>query len=94
MASIKSHSKKSIHKNTQQNLPEKIIQDLEEIYQAAFEAGNFAAALKAKELQLKEYLKSADNISMAEQLIHLSEKDLATLLADLEKKIGIPPKEL
>lgn len=65
-----------------------ILKDLEEIYLQAMEKGNFAAALKAKELLGKElglFVSSAANAGKKKiSLSDLSDEELNSLIDDIE----------
>lgn len=61
-----------------------IMHDLEMIFRMAYEQGNFTAALKAKELQLKDKSLKINTLSLAEQLKQLSTQEMQTLIQELE----------
>jgi hypothetical protein len=66
-----------------------LLEDLEKVFQAALENGHYAAALKAKELQLKEWAaEGRKEHTLSEYLAHLSDEELESLLTTLEKQIA------
>lgn len=68
-----------------------IMDDLQKIYQAAFDSGHYAAALKAKELQLKYQKKHAKTVnSLADELCHLDDHELKNIINRLEKTKLMP----
>jgi hypothetical protein len=74
---------------------QKFIQDLEEVFHAAFDAGKFSAALRAKELQMKKSNESAlTGKNLSEILLSLSQADLKSLLTEMEKQVGEKTKQL
>lgn len=63
-----------------------IMDDLQKIYQAAFDSGHYAAALKAKELQLKHQQTHAKTVnSLADELCNLDNQQLKIIINRLEK---------
>ena len=90
----KKHVKQSIQSS------QSIIDDLERIYQAAFDAGNYTAALKAKELQMKEqrdHPVSTNPLTaeaFGEHIHQLKTMDLKKLLDDMKKTLPAALLEL
>ena len=69
---------------TQLNVSTSIMNDLEMIFRMAYEQGNYTAALKAKELQLKDkFRQGLQTLSLATQLKQLSAHDMHVLIAEL-----------
>lgn len=70
-----------------------ILKDLEEIYLMSLEKGNFAVALKAKELLGRELglfaLKNTSAIKNKLSLSDLSEEDIIRLIEELETKLKL-----
>ncbi len=79
-------SKKSLKAVGKVPAAKHIIHDLELIYQAAFESGNFTAALKAKELQMRERKISPEEQDFWSQLNHLTDSELKSILENYKKK--------
>ena len=72
-----------IKKSCQLSAQDKILQDLESMYQAAFEAKNFAVALRVLELRGKQLGLFMDKKPEAlKSLRQMSEQELQTLLKD------------
>jgi len=70
-----------------------ILKDLEEIYLQAMEKGNFAVALKAKELLGKELglfiLTPANAEKRKISLADLSDDELNSLIEDIENQLAL-----
>lgn len=70
-----------------------ILKDLEEIYLQAMEKGNFAAALKAKELLGKELglfiFTPANGGERKISLADLSDDELSSLIEDIENQLAL-----
>lgn len=65
---------------------EQLITDLEKIYQQALEAGNFTAAIKAKEIIAKELQKTFP----LRELADLTDTELERLINHLEERAVLP----
>lgn len=74
-----------------------ILRDLENIYTLAMEKGNFAAALKAKELLGREYGLFSHKVSSSRKtqvsLGDLSEEDIKRLMGEIEKQLSLDRKD-
>jgi hypothetical protein len=64
-----------------------ILKDIEEVYMAAMEKGNFSVALKAKELLGRERGLFSMSKKKTFALIDLSEEDLNRLLQEIEMQL-------
>lgn len=76
-------------------VPEKIFQDLEEIYHLAIEKGHLAVALKVKELLGREQglfiPKASSKKSGKISLSQLSDEDLSGLMKEIEAQLALDP---
>ena len=63
------------------------LQLFENIYQAAFEAGQYSTALRAKESYLKHMNKASKQQSLFDQLMLLSPPQLKQLIQDIKQHL-------
>ena len=73
-----------------------ILQDLEDIYTLAMEKGNFAVALKAKELLGREqglFSPKSPALNKEVCLADLSDEDITRLIEEIETQLDLDPTE-